>query len=69
MLHFHARDVYLVLAGHGTVTATVSGEPTRTITVSGTPDLHTMFSSPALRTGTLTLNLSPGLQAYDLTFG
>jgi hypothetical protein len=32
-------------------------------------DLHTVVSSSALRPGTLTLSLSPGLQAYDITFG
>jgi hypothetical protein len=67
--HFDARDVYLVLAGHGTVIATVSGSPTRTIKVSGTPNDHTVFTSSAERAGTLTLSLSPGLQAYDLTSG
>jgi cytochrome c biogenesis protein CcdA/thiol-disulfide isomerase/thioredoxin len=69
VLHFDAKDVYLVLAGHGTVTASVSGQPARVIQVSGTPDDHTVFAAASQQTGTLTMTLSPGLQAYDLTFG
>jgi hypothetical protein len=69
VLHYNAKDVYLVPAGHGTVTASAPGQPTRTIQVSGTPNEHAMLTSPSQHTGQLTLTLSPGLQAYDLTFG
>jgi hypothetical protein len=58
-----------VLAGHGTVTATVAGQPARTVQVSGTPNEHAVLTSPSQHTGQLTLRLSPGLEAYDLTFG
>jgi thiol-disulfide isomerase/thioredoxin len=69
VLNFNAKDVYLVLAGHGTVTASVTGQPTRVIQVSGTPNEHAVLTSPSQHAGQLTLQLSPGLQAYDLTFG
>ena len=39
------------------------------MTVSGIPKLYTLFSGSVLQNGTLTLTLSPGLQAYDFTFG
>ncbi len=67
---FHAAQVYLVLAGEGTVSVAVDGVPeaTREVTVSGTPTLYTLYDGAA-RTGTLRLGLSPGLQAYAFTFG
>ncbi|HXL91324.1 MAG TPA: thioredoxin family protein [Streptosporangiaceae bacterium] len=69
VLHFNAKDVYLVLAGHGTVTASVTGQPATVIQVAGTPNEHAVLTSSRQHTGQLTLKLSPGLQAYDLTFG
>jgi len=68
ILHYDAKDVYLVLAGHGTVTVTGGSRP-QTIAVSGTPNQHPVLTSTSQHTGELTITLSPGLQAYDLTFG
>ena len=68
-LHFEAHDVYLVLGGHGTLRATVPGSAPVTIRVEGYPDLYTMFASRALSEGVLTLHVSPGVRAYDFTFG
>jgi cytochrome c biogenesis protein CcdA/thiol-disulfide isomerase/thioredoxin len=69
VLHFNAKDVYLVLAGHGTVTTSADGGPASVIHVSGTPNQHPVLTSTSQHTGTLTVTLSAGLQAYDLTFG
>jgi cytochrome c biogenesis protein CcdA/thiol-disulfide isomerase/thioredoxin len=69
VLNFNAKDVYLVLAGQGSVTASVAGQPAKVIQVSGTPNEHAVLTSPSQHAGELTLTLSPGLQAYDLTFG
>jgi hypothetical protein len=69
LLHFDAKDAYLVLAGKGTVTASYPGHPTQVIHVTGTPDSHPVLTSPRQGTGLLTITLSPGLQANDLTFG
>ena len=63
-----ADDVYLVLAGTGTLDVAVNGNHTKTITVSGTPRLYTLVHA-AYQTSTLTLRASPGLEAYDFTFG
>ena len=68
-LGIQAKDVYLVLGGSGTVTVALDGGPPRTITVSGVPGLYTMYSSAALTNGTLLLSFTPGVQAYDFTFG
>jgi len=68
-LNFTADDVYLVLAGTGTVTVSLDGHALKAVHVSGVPTLYTLFSSPSLQTGLLTLGVSPGVQAYDFTFG
>jgi cytochrome c biogenesis protein CcdA/thiol-disulfide isomerase/thioredoxin len=68
-LSFTADDVYLVMSGDGTVGVSYNGKPLKTVTVSGIPKLYTLFSGSVLQTGTLTLTFSPGLQAYDFTFG
>ena len=60
--------MYLVLGGTGTVKATV-GSHTQTIAVSGIPRLYTLVSSPTIESATLVLNFSPGVDAYDFTFG
>ena len=67
-LHFRADDVYIVLGGHGTVTATVDGKPIAPIHVAG-DRLYTVLRSPAPRDATLELRFSPGVQAYSFTFG
>jgi cytochrome c biogenesis protein CcdA/thiol-disulfide isomerase/thioredoxin len=67
-LSFQADDVYLVLGGHGTVRLSVNGTHTKTVTVSGIPRLYTLVHG-AYQMSTLTLAASPGVQAYDFTFG
>ena len=68
-LHFVANDVYLVMAGTGSVTVSFDGRHLTTLAVSGVPRLYTLFSGSALQTGQLDLGFSPGVQAYDFTFG
>jgi cytochrome c biogenesis protein CcdA/thiol-disulfide isomerase/thioredoxin len=68
-LHFVANDVYLVMAGTGTVHVSFDGRVLSTIHVGGLPRLYTLFSGTALQTGVLNLQFSPGVQAYDFTFG
>ena len=67
-LSFTADDVYLVLGGSGTLDLSVNGKHTKTVTVSGTPRLYTLVHG-AYQNSTLTLTASPGVQAYDFTFG
>jgi thiol-disulfide isomerase/thioredoxin len=68
-LHFTADDVYLVMGGQGTVDVSEDGRHLRTVDVTGIPKLYTLFSGPALESGVLQLSVSPGVQAYDFTFG
>jgi cytochrome c biogenesis protein CcdA/thiol-disulfide isomerase/thioredoxin len=68
-LQFTADDVYLVMSGDGTVGVSYNGKYLKTVTVSGIPKLYTLYSGSVLQNGTLTLTMSPGLQAYDFTFG
>jgi cytochrome c biogenesis protein CcdA/thiol-disulfide isomerase/thioredoxin len=68
-LAVHAADVYLVLSGTGTVTATLDGKPLPSHKVSGVPTLYPILSGSQTRSGLLQLELSPGVSAYDFTFG
>ena len=68
-LGFLAKDVYLVLGGHGTLDVAVNGRHTQAIDVAGVPKLYTLFQAGSSTTGTLLLRASPGVQAYDFTFG
>jgi len=68
-LNFQAAHVYLVLGGTGTVTVSLDGRTARTLHVSGYPTLYTLASLPRNGEGLLTLGVSPGVRAYDFTFG
>jgi cytochrome c biogenesis protein CcdA/thiol-disulfide isomerase/thioredoxin len=67
-LGFQADDVYLVLGGTGTLEVSINGAHTKTIDVSGIPKLYTLFHG-SLADATLLLKASPGIKAYDFTFG
>ncbi len=68
-LHFTADDVYLVIGGQGTVDVSENGRHLKTVDVSGIPKLYTLLSGTGLQSGVLQLSVSPGVQAYDFTFG
>jgi cytochrome c biogenesis protein CcdA/thiol-disulfide isomerase/thioredoxin len=68
-LEFQAKDVYIVLGGHGTVQAFVDGKKTKTIRVDA-ERLYTIRSSNELASNALLeLRFTPGVQAYSFTFG
>ena len=67
-LHFHAKDVYVVLGGRGTVTALVDGKPLETIHVNAYR-LYTVRSAQSVQDATLELRFSPGVKGYSFTFG
>jgi cytochrome c biogenesis protein CcdA/thiol-disulfide isomerase/thioredoxin len=67
-LAFHASDVYLDVGGTGTLTVSADGT-SKVIRVSGAPDIYTVATEQSARDGTVTIRLSPGLQAYSFTFG
>ncbi|HEY4413186.1 MAG TPA: redoxin family protein, partial [Gaiellaceae bacterium] len=67
-LHFHAKDVYMVLGGHGRVRVTIDGKRSPTVKVDA-DKLYTLFTSPATRDAQLRLVFTPGVRAYSFTFG
>jgi cytochrome c biogenesis protein CcdA/thiol-disulfide isomerase/thioredoxin len=67
-LHFHARDTFIVLAGHGRVTVKRNGRMVQTIHVNA-DRLYTALSEKTLDDATLELAFTPGLRAYSFTFG
>ena len=67
-LNFEAKNVYIVLGGHGTVHALINGKPTATINVDS-QRLYTVRSSQDFASALLELRFSPGVQAYSFTFG
>jgi cytochrome c biogenesis protein CcdA/thiol-disulfide isomerase/thioredoxin len=68
-LGFLAKDVYLVLGGSGTVDESINARHTATIKVGGVPRLYPLYQASSTGTGKLVLQVSPGVQAYDFTFG
>jgi thiol-disulfide isomerase/thioredoxin len=68
-LQFTADDVYLVMSGEGSVGVSYNGRHLTTVPISGIPKLYTLLSGSVLQTGQLTLTVSPGVEAYDFTFG
>jgi cytochrome c biogenesis protein CcdA/thiol-disulfide isomerase/thioredoxin len=67
-LHFHARKVFLVLGGKGTVRVLVDGRPVRTVRVNE-DRLYTVVDGKEIRDALLELRFSPGVEAYAFTFG
>jgi len=41
----------------------------KTVDVDGVPRLYTLYQAGFAQPGRLMLNASPGVQAYDFTFG
>jgi len=68
-LHFLARNVYLVLGGHGSVQVLVNGKQVRTVRVSGISRLYTLLRYPKLKDAILELRFTPGISGYAFTFG
>jgi len=68
-LHFDARNVFLVLSGHGRLHVFLDGKRQRTIQVGGLSRLYTLLRLPSLRSGLLELRFTPGISAYAFTFG
>jgi cytochrome c biogenesis protein CcdA/thiol-disulfide isomerase/thioredoxin len=68
-LSFLASDVYLVMGGSGTVDVSINGHHTQTVAVGGIPRLYTLHQASSSKLGQLKLQFSPGVQAYDFTFG
>ena len=60
-----------MLGGTGTLDVSVNGHHTQTIDVAGVPRLYPLYQAQpgSPPSGKLLLHASPGIQAYDFTFG
>lgn len=68
-LAYRAGDeVRMVLSGEGTVTVD-GGGTTRRIDVSGTPTSYRLLDLDGETAGTITVTVSPGVEAFSFTFG
>ncbi|WP_343599396.1 cytochrome c biogenesis protein DipZ [Mycobacterium sp.] len=67
-LHYHAKNVYIVAGGTGSLTVTRNGTPT-TLPVSGPPTSHQIVAGSAVAPGTLQVRVGRGLTVYSFTYG
>jgi len=68
-LNFHAKKVFLVLSGSGSVKEVLDGRDLQTLKVKGFPTLYTLVSKGTVDNGLLHLSFTPGISAYAFTFG
>lgn len=67
-LNYHAKNVYIVVGGTGSLTVTRDGRSV-TIPISGPPTSHQIVSGGQLRSGTLEVRADRALQVYSFTYG
>jgi cytochrome c biogenesis protein CcdA/thiol-disulfide isomerase/thioredoxin len=67
-LNYRAKEVRMVLSGTGTVTYR-TGDTTKTLEVDGTPNSYRLLSTKDIESGTVTVTLPSGVQAFSFTFG
>lgn len=67
-LNYHAKDIYLVVGGTGTLTVTRDGKPV-TMSINGPPTSHQIVADPRQSAGTLEVRPSKGLQVFSFTYG
>lgn len=68
-LAYTAREVRMVLGGTGTILVDDGTGEARRIEVSGVPRSYELVRSDAAASGTLTVTVSAGVDAYSFTFG
>lgn len=67
-LEYRGQEVRMVLAGSGTVVASVDGERVE-LQVSGTPRSYQLLGADASQQGTIEVTVPSGVEAYSFTFG
>ena len=67
-LNYHAKDVYIVAGGEGTLTVSRNGK-TSPVPISGPPTLHQIVDDPDVAQGQLEVAVPPGLQVFSFTYG
>jgi len=70
-LSYHARNVYLVVGGAGTITVTRDGMSgtSETQPISGPPQSHQIVAGDRVTDGTIEVQASQGLKMYSFTYG
>ncbi|MGX1694097.1 cytochrome c biogenesis protein DipZ [Microbacterium keratanolyticum] len=68
-LNYRAAEVRIVVSGSGSLVLRADGESPRTITVDGTPRSYSLLDAAEVGTGTLILEVTPGVNVYSFTFG
>jgi len=67
-LDYHAKNVYIVVGGTGTLTVTRDGKST-TVPVGGPPTSHQVVAGDQVAPGTLEVRPSRRLQVFSFTYG
>ncbi|WP_099042570.1 cytochrome c biogenesis protein CcdA [Mycobacterium neglectum] len=67
-LNYHAKDVYIVAGGEGTLTVSRNGMNT-TVPISGPPTLHQVVDDTDIARGQLEVTVPSGLQVFSFTYG
>jgi cytochrome c biogenesis protein CcdA/thiol-disulfide isomerase/thioredoxin len=67
-LNYHAKNVYIVVGGTGSLTVTRAGKTT-TVPISGPPTSHQIVTSNGVARGLLDVRSSKGLQVFSFTYG
>ncbi|SOX53094.1 cytochrome c biogenesis protein DipZ [Mycobacterium ahvazicum] len=67
-LSYHAKNVYIVVAGTGTLAVVRDGKTT-TVPISGPPTSHQIVGGDQVAPGTLEVRPGRGLQVFSFTYG
>jgi cytochrome c biogenesis protein CcdA/thiol-disulfide isomerase/thioredoxin len=67
-LNYHAKKVYIVVGGTGTLTVVRDGKTT-TLPISGPPTSHQIVGGDQVAPGTLEVRPGKGLQVFSFTYG
>ncbi|MBY0386939.1 MAG: cytochrome c biogenesis protein DipZ [Mycobacterium pseudokansasii] len=67
-LNYHAKNVYVVVGGAGTLAVTRNGQTT-TVPISGPPTSYQIVAGDRVESGTLEVRPGKGLQVYSFTYG
>ncbi|MDT5008569.1 MAG: hypothetical protein QOH57_186 [Mycobacterium sp.] len=67
-LNYHAKKVYVVAGGAGTLTVTRNGR-SAAVTIDGPPNVHEIASADGPGAGFLDVRVSKGLQVFSFTYG
>ena len=67
-LNYHAKRVYIVAGGTGTLTVNRNGKSSE-VTISGPPNLHEVAAAEDSGSGQLEVRVSQGLEVFSFTYG